>query len=227
MSKVIKLLDLCCGAGGAAMGYFQGAKDQGIEIQITGIDIKPQPNYPFTFIQDDAVSFLKKNHKKFTHFHSSPPCQKYSPSTDRYRKNGKIYPDNLEEIRELMYGCGKPGIIENVMTSPLRPDIILRGDMFDLKVLRSRKFELVNWFDFRPGTPKRNGTVRRGDYISVFGKAALRKNSSDEWPKFKQESILKTWSFAMGIDWMKTDRELAESIPPAYTRYLSLNFFKA
>ena len=77
----IKLLDLCAKAGGCSVGYFQSAQDLGFEIEITGIDIEPQPNYPYNFIQTDAVAYLKKNYKKYTHIHASPPCQKYSNST--------------------------------------------------------------------------------------------------------------------------------------------------
>ena len=74
----IKLLDLCCKAGGAAMGYKQAADDLGIKITITGIDIEPQPNYPFNFIQADAVEYLRNNWQNYTHVHASPPCQAYS-----------------------------------------------------------------------------------------------------------------------------------------------------
>ena len=43
----MNVLDLYCGAGGAGAGYamaWPGAR-------ITGVDARPQPNYPFHFVQ--------------------------------------------------------------------------------------------------------------------------------------------------------------------------------
>ena len=227
--KTIKLLDLCCKAGGCSMGYYQAAIDLGYNIQITGVDIEPQPNYPFKFIQADAVEYLSKNYKKYTHFHASPPCQKYTCSTTHMKNQGKIYRDNLEELRFLMYQIGLPGVIENVPTSPLRPDVVLRGDMFGLHVLRKRHFELVNWWSMNPIMPQKVGSVSDGDYVCVYGKAGIKKSGKyrASQPKFKKRTIKETWAFAMGIDWMKKDTELAEAIPPAYTKYIGIDFFKS
>lgn len=219
---MIKLLDLCCKAGGCSMGYAMAAKELGLNIEIVGVDIENQPNYPFKFIQADAETYLKNNHQHYTHFHTSPPCQPYSVSTANERKKGKVYRDNLDNLTQLLYTIGKPGVIENVMGSPVRKDVLLRGDMFGLKVIRKRKFELVNWFMLAPGLPTIRGTVKNGDYAQVVGNG--QKKVSRGLPfKSEHKTILKQWREAMQIDWMTTN-ELREAIPPAYTKYIGMDF---
>lgn len=227
----IKLLDLFCKAGGCSVGYDLAAKELGLKIEITGIDIEPQPNYPFTFVEGDALDYLKSNHQQFTHIHASPPCQKYSQSSAPQRATRTVYSDMLEAVVPEMYKTGKPGVIENVMPAPIRGDIVLRGNMFGLKTLRKRKFETVNWFMLQPGMQfiKPGAVVHRGEYITCAGSGAKGSmNKKKEYTKFihgKGGSIKEMWSEAMGIDWMTT-RELREAIPPAYCHYIGMEFLR-
>jgi DNA (cytosine-5)-methyltransferase 1 len=67
-----RLLDLFCGAGGAAMGYHRAG------FEVVGIDNHPQPHYPFTFIQADALDYVTAHGDEYDMIHASPPCQRYS-----------------------------------------------------------------------------------------------------------------------------------------------------
>lgn len=219
---MIKLLDLCCKAGGASMGYYLGAKDQGLDIHITGVDIEPQPRYPFTFVQADALQYVKDNYKWFSHIHASPPCQNYSCITQMHKNAGHVYSDLLKDFLNFFATIYKPVVIENVMPAPIRPDLVLRGDLFGLKLLKQRKFQFENFFMLKPQLPKKRGSVKNGDFATVVGNGQSGVNGVRT--KIPGETVNQMWSYAMGIDWMN-NHELAEAIPPPYTRYISQYFF--
>lgn len=209
-----KLLDLYCKAGGAGMGYHRAGFD------VTGVDIEPQKHYPFTFIQGDAIHYLLTYGHLYDAFHASPPCLFASKSTSIAKSRGKVYPDLIPATRAAMSLYKIPSIMENVPGAIMRPDIIMRGTMFNLKVLRKRIFEINNCFILQPGIPPKKGTVKAGDYSSVFGKGSWKKSKADDMPKHALNTVRETWAFAMGIDWYMNETELAEAIPPAYTEYI-------
>lgn len=130
-----RILDLFCCAGGVAMGYSQAG------FEIVGVDIDPQPRFPFEFIQADALTLDMKFIKSFDAIHASPPCQSYS---DLAKRNGNAHewPRLVEPVREMLIKSGKPYVIENVEGAPLLNPVILCGTMFKgLRVLRHRLFE--------------------------------------------------------------------------------------
>lgn len=133
----MRLLDLFCGAGGAAMGYSQAGF-----TEIVGVDIEPQPNYPFDMYVADAIYYATTdNLQRFDLIHASPPCQRFS--TLAYRNgNGDDWPDLIPPTRKLLKESGVPYVIENVEGAPLVDPVMLCGTMFDgLRVLRHRLFE--------------------------------------------------------------------------------------
>jgi DNA (cytosine-5)-methyltransferase 1 len=220
----IRLLDLCCGAGGCSVGYKLAANELGIDIEITGVDVVAQKNYPFKFVQDEALSFLVKEGRGFTHIHASPPCQEYvhnsNARTAAKRDGSKSI---LLDLRAAMYYIELPGVMENVMGSPLIKDIVLDGRMFGLKVVRRRSFETINWFALKPGVPVyRPGMVMRGECMVVAGHGGNKNRWGNDW-KIEGKSVLDKRRLAMGVNWM-TNKEIVEAIPPAYTKYIGLQF---
>ena len=139
--KKYKILDLFCKAGGAAKGYYDAGFD------VVGVDIVPQPNYPYDFICMDAIEFLKtQDLSKFDAIHASPPCQAHSKcrQLSEARNNGKYgeHKDFIAVTRELLDKIGKPYIIENVDGAPLINPIALYGSQFNnLYTQRKRLFE--------------------------------------------------------------------------------------
>jgi hypothetical protein len=185
---------LFCGAGGAAMGYHRAGFD------IVGVDIAPQPNYPFEFVQTDAVETLKLGFplEGFTAIHASPPCQHYANVT-RWKGDQDNHPDLIEPTRRLLWQTGLPWVIENVRTTHLNADYMLCGTAFGLPFRRHRHFE-TNW----SGTTMNYGCQHQpADY------------SFDHGAK-QPESVYRD---AMGCEWM-TVLESREAIPPAYTEFI-------
>src|SRR5690606_38371919 len=137
----MRILDLFCKAGGCSVGYHRAG------FEVIGVDIDPQPNYPFEFIQADAIETLKsmlRNDNKlagytFDAIHASPPCQKYSGIQGlAVARNGgyKDHVDLVEPTRTLITDSGLPYVIENVVGAPIHNPVTLCGSMFGLKVYR-------------------------------------------------------------------------------------------
>lgn len=212
MSKP-RLLDLFCGAGGAGEGYRRAGFD------VTGVDIKPMPNNPHTFIQADALEYLEAHGHEYDAIHASPPCQRYSTIAIQQQARGvvtKEYPDLVAPTRELLQASGKPYVMENVPNAPLHTTILLCGSMFGLDVRRHRLFE-SNVMLFQPHcqhdrqTPRfRSLNKRRNGKLACVVGVHGHVNYAGEWELRKK---------AMGIDWMSSD-ELSQAIPPAYTEYI-------
>lgn len=221
-----KLLDLFCKAGGAGSGYDLAGFD------VTGVDIQKQKHYPFKFVQSDAFDYVKRYGYLYDVIHASPPCQFASKSTAIAKSKGKIYPNLVPYTRYILSKFEVPSIIENVPGAIIRPDIVLTGTMFGLKVLRKRIFEINNCFILQSGIPPKVGTVKDGDYCSIFGKGSWRKSKGDAIPKHAKNTVRETWAYSMGITHHMNEIELAEAIPPAYTEYIGkqiinyLNFYK-
>jgi DNA (cytosine-5)-methyltransferase 1 len=216
-----RLLDLFCGAGGAAVGYARAG------FEVVGVDHKAQPRYPFEFVQADALEFCDfynldadVDELRFDAIHASPPCQAHTTMSNRWRGAGGRADEHVNlipETRELLQATGLPWVIENVpgAKAELRSPVVINGPNVGLYRLdRPRLFEA----SFMLLVPNHQKAV---DPIGVYGKAPdgrllfKRVDGSEQ----RAARSLEEGREVMGIDWMSWD-ELREAIPPAYTELI-------
>jgi DNA (cytosine-5)-methyltransferase 1 len=205
-----RLLDLFCCAGGAGVGYSRAGFD------VVGIDIEPQSNYPFEFLQADALALDDTFLRSFDVIHASPPCQSYSDLAKRNR-NAHEWPRLIEPVRELLISSGRTYVIENVQGAPLLDPLVLCGTMFpELRVIRHRLFE-SNVQLTAPDHGRHPLVFTHDKRKSHYGK--LDQNTAFVQVTGGGNCSIANARDAMGIDWM-TKAELNESIPPSYTRHI-------
>ena len=217
-----RLLDLFCGAGGAAVGYSRAG------FEVVGVDNRPQPHYPFEFVQRDALEVLDEmisewgdpdgRDPDFSAIHASPPCQSFTAYRRKGHGVGDGYRDLIDPVRALLVESGLPYVIENVPGAPLRWPVTLCGSMFDLHVRRHRLFETNFLIDHLPvcshklqeskGKRFPGATNREGRYTCEVGVYRIP---------------LATQKEAMGVDWDVTLDELSEMVPPDYTQQIGLH----
>lgn len=182
------------------MGYHRAG------FEVVGVDIEPQPHYPFEFHQADAMTFPLDG---FDVIHASPPCQGYSVLNSI---NKRDYPMLVSDVRARLAAAGAPYVIENVVGAPLIDPIMLCGAMFaGLRVYRHRLFEIGGTARVSaPPHPKHSVPV------APLGRAPIEGQFIHVCGHFNGAQYARK---SMGIDWMTRD-ELSQSIPPAYTQYV-------
>ncbi len=162
----MRILDLFCGAGGAAMGLHRAG------FEVVGVDIEPQKNYPFEFYQADAMTCPLEG---FDAYWASPPCQGYSIMKNLPWVKRKHHPLLIEPTRKRLSAEGKCFVIENVMQAHLAAGWLC-GGMFGLSFYRHRAFE-TNFFWLQPGHPKHERVIESG---AMLGGRARKGHASQE-----------------------------------------------
>lgn len=227
------MLDLFCGAGGAAVGYHRAGFD------VIGVDHKYQKRYPYDFIQDDALKYLEFHGPgdDFDIIHASPPCQYHSYLKQLHKDRNQFqetHQNLIPETRQLLLASGKPYIIENVPGAKhnLINPLMLCGTMFGLKtdygnpLLRHRYFETMPliWFPPHPCQHDKEFSA-----IGVHGggqhPARRTRANGGGLKQIDDDFGIEQRRIAMGIDWMTT-HELNQAIPPAYTEYIGKQMMK-
>lgn len=204
-----RLLDLFCGAGGAALGYHRAG------FEVVGVDIKPQPHYPFEFHQADALEFPLDGYDVY---HASPPCQRYSTMTPKSHKEN--HPDLLPIVIKMLRDSGKLYCIENVAGARryLNAPAMLCGSMFGLPTFRHRFFEIP----ILVLTP----SCKHNFLPLLVTTAGINSCKARPLQKGIKRKSVKYAPEAYGIDWMNF-QELRGAIPPAYTEYIGKHLIEA
>jgi len=185
------------------MGYYRAGFD------VVGVDIVPQPNYPFEFHQADALDWALDGYDAI---HASPPCQAFT-AYKRRPNHVPDYPNLIALVRVLISATGLPYVIENIpgAKAELIDPIQLCGSSFGLDVRRHRLFE-SNVAVLAPPCDHGWQTPR-------FPQATNRQNLRSTVEVGVYRIPLAVQQKAMDIDWMRLD-ELSEAVPPAYTEWL-------
>ena len=225
----MRILDLYCGGGGASVGMLNAGASH-----ITGVDIEYQPEYPamdlfragsFSFLQANVLDLDVAFIKTFHFVWASPPCQAYSYAAHRWRNSGRTWPDLLDDTRQILLQARVPFVIENVAGAPMRHDLMLCGEMFGLKVIRHRYFELHGFSAAQPEHIKHRGMVKDGHYVTVAGNGGnYAGHNFCKLLELVGANQVQTWQFAMGIDWISSKKTLREAVPPAYAEYIMREF---
>jgi DNA (cytosine-5)-methyltransferase 1 len=207
----MKLLDLYCGAGLAADGY----RAAGF-THIVGIDNRPQPHYPYTFIQGDALAYLKDAEflSSFDAIHASPPCQAHTRAKHLRKAQGGTsrYGDLLTPTLGHLRGIRVPWVVENVPGAPGMENAAVEcGSAYGLGVRRHRLF--------------------LSDAVSLVGSGCRHKDQGRPWgvyytpgdniPKGGRTALnVNHGRKVMGVRRAVTWDELKEGLPPKYTRHI-------
>jgi DNA (cytosine-5)-methyltransferase 1 len=202
--RALRLLDLFCGAGGAGWGYAQAG------FYVLGVDIEPQPDYPFDFVRADALTVDLDG---FDAIHASPPCQLFTVYRNNHAQRYRPALNHIPATRERLEAAGVPYVIENVPRAPLIDPVQYCGTSFPpLEVRRHRLFEsnvpLV-------APPCDHGRLTERKYPG----GTDRPNGRTVCNIGEYRVPLEAQRRAIGIPWM-TLPEIAQAVPPAYTEHI-------
>lgn len=205
----LRILDLFCGAGGAAMGLHRACEAKSVPHEIIGVDINNQPRYPFRFRQANALAYPLDG---FDFIWASPPCQCYSSMKALSKRWVVTHPDLVAPVRERIKSVSH--VIENVRHAPLGVAIELCGLSFGLATYRHRYFECSFGILAPPHLKHDPEAIRKRLIFSCVGHPGGR--SARDNLHFGNTD---DWKAAMGIDWM-IGKEMSQAIPPAYSEYI-------
>lgn len=202
--------------------------------EIIGVDIKPQPHYPFQFIHADALVFPLNG---FNFIWASPPCQAHTSLKSAAWDKGAYaakHIDLIPQTRKRLREIGTPYIIENVIGAPLIRPLMLCGSHFGLQTESGHQLRRHRIFECEYEIEHPGKCSHKAPTIGIFGDKA--RNTAEEKRHYSKpietrgkppKSIsltLRQAQQAMQIDWMNFN-ELSEAVPPIYAEYLIRNLY--
>jgi hypothetical protein len=211
-----RVLDLYTGVGGARVGYERAG------FEVVGVDIEDQPDYPapHAFRWMNVLDLDPADLRMFDLIRASSPCQYDAAITKGTNKHLRHrYADLYGPTKALLEASGKPYVIETTSIPKEDVTLTLCGEMFGLKVIRHRKFELGGWTAPPPEHKPHRGRVAgmrhglwfEGPYFAVYGNGGGK-------------GTVAQWQDAMDIHWTSVRKSIAEAIPPAYTEWIGRQF---
>jgi DNA (cytosine-5)-methyltransferase 1 len=216
----MKLLDLCCGVGGAGAGYARAGFD------VTGVDLVRQPDYPFAFHIGDVLTHPLDGYDAI---HASPPCKHRTvaraSSVALYPTLFDPHPDLLGPVLRGFMELDVPWVIENVPGAPVGfgPEpFVLCGSMFGLRVRRHRLF----WSNV-PMTPPPCDHAGQGPVVGVYGTGGADAARASRGGGGGVKVAGADAAAALGIDWTDRQAGLSQAIPPAYTEWIGQRLLEA
>ena len=224
--RPLRILDLFCGAGFAGMGYAVAG------WEVVGVDIEPQPRYPFPFIQHDALTLDPRFLAHFDAIHASPPCLRDTVMKHAKGAKGDAHPDLVPVTAAMLRAQPLPYVLENVespsIRATFRDPIRLCGSGFDLgaagfQLQRHRLFE-VNF----PLTFEAPGCNHQGPTIGIYG-GHVRNRAAKNGGRGTRDFVgydkprLAKEAFGLEPDAPFTMAEISQGIPPAYTMFFARN----
>lgn len=198
-----RLLDLFCGAGGAAMGYHRAG------FEVVGVDNRPQPRYPFEFIQADGLGFPLDG---FDAIHAAPMWLQYARTGNAHHV---ARPDEVTAIAERLRAAGSPYVCESGSNGPLLDTVMICGASLGLQIVRHMFFETNVPLLVPPCAHPRNGTVT-GALVAYGAHSVSRARYGRAIPPRR---TMREWVAAAELGWM-TQAEASLASPPAYTEHI-------
>ena len=184
------------------MGYHRAGFD------VIGVDIEPQPRYPFTFHQGDAMTCPLDGYDAI---HASPPCQGYSRLRHLPWLVDREYPMLIGPTWQRLVEHGAPWIIENVEDAPMPHSTVLCGWTFGLPFYRHRRFG-SSFLILAPPHRRHVQVIHAG-----------HRNLATRYRQGGGRDVTGLFPGAdladAGLEHM-TQRGAAEAIPPAYTEHI-------